>query len=109
MCIQDNVAEFAGTTDSTVVAAEEQQNQSLLSETDWPRMTHMHKQPQYFNPEQRGNHLAGTEMKILHKDTILNNCETNHKPTFDNVFPILHNMQTFACLLTANHRYPLLL
>lgn len=32
----DNVAEFAGTMDSTAVA--EQQNQSLLPETDWPGM-----------------------------------------------------------------------
>lgn len=39
MCTQDNVAEFAGTTDSIVAAAEEQQSQSLLSETDWPEMT----------------------------------------------------------------------
>lgn len=33
----DNVAEFAGTTDSTAVV--EQQSQSLSSETDRPRMT----------------------------------------------------------------------
>lgn len=32
----DNVAEFAGTMDSTAVA--EQQNQSLLPEIDWPGM-----------------------------------------------------------------------
>lgn len=31
-----NVAEFAGTMDSTAVA--KQQNQSLLPETDWPGM-----------------------------------------------------------------------
>lgn len=39
MCTQDNVAEFAGTMDSIVAAAEEQQSQSLVSETDWPEMT----------------------------------------------------------------------
>lgn len=32
-----NVAEFAGTTDSTAVA--EQQSRTLSSETDWPKMT----------------------------------------------------------------------
>lgn len=36
-CSPDNVAEFAGTMDSTAVA--EQQSQSLSSETDWPRIT----------------------------------------------------------------------
>lgn len=47
MCIQGNVAEFVGTMDSTAAAAaaEEQQIQSLLSETDWPGMTHVHTQP----------------------------------------------------------------
>lgn len=45
MCSPDNVAEFAGTTDSTAVA--EQQSRSLSSETDWPRMT----QSLYFKTE----------------------------------------------------------
>lgn len=63
MCIQDNAAEFAGTTDSTAAAAAEwQQSQSLLAETDQPEMRTMHKQSRYFYPEQRGNHLARTEM-----------------------------------------------
>lgn len=40
MCNPDNVAELAGTMDSTGVAA--QQNPSLLSETDWPGGTEIH-------------------------------------------------------------------
>lgn len=37
MSSPDNVAGFAGTTDSTAVA--EQQSQSQLSEIEWPKMT----------------------------------------------------------------------
>ena len=60
MCIQDNAAEFAGTMDSTAVAAVAwQQSQSLLAETDQPEMTHMHTQP--FNLIQnKRNHLVVT-------------------------------------------------
>ena len=44
MYIQGNAAEFAGTMDSTAAAAaEEQQIQSLMSETDWPGKTHTYK------------------------------------------------------------------
>lgn len=43
MCIQDSAAGFAGTTDSTAVAAEWQQSPSLLAGTDRPEMTHRHK------------------------------------------------------------------
>lgn len=88
MCIQDNVAEFAGTTDSTAVVAaagvvaaavaEWQQSLSLLAETDRPEMTHMHKQPWYFNPEHGGSHPAGTEMTMLPEYKITQMCEINN-------------------------------
>lgn len=54
MCIQDNAADFAGTMDSTVAAAEEPQSLSLLSETDWPRQTSIQKEKQYFYRGKRG-------------------------------------------------------
>ena len=43
MCIQDSAAEFAGTMDSTAVAAEWKRSQTLLAGTDRPEMTHKHK------------------------------------------------------------------
>lgn len=55
MCIQDSAAEFAGTTDSTAVAAEEQKSQSQLVETDQPEMTQIYKPPCYYKPVQREN------------------------------------------------------
>lgn len=60
MCIQDSAAEFAGTMDSTAVAAEEQKRLSQLAETDQPGITNS-KQPERWGSK---SNAAGVKLSL---------------------------------------------
>lgn len=82
MCNPDNVAELAGTMDSTGVAA--QQNPSLLSETDWPGVTEIHFKTRRHlcNKAVYSNNVAEVVALELYWDTMCHNVVDRVSDTF---------------------------